>query len=209
MASPVLLLRGAGSVGVVLVHDITGLDAFNRSMAERLHREGFWVAAVDLFGGKTAPNLEEGMKLRAGLTKEHMVAALRAGFDRLRAEMGPAAVIGAMGFCMGGGAALQGACAVPFAFCVDYYGRIESAADVAGLHGPLLLILGSEDDRLNPWAYGELLPKLDEHKKRVRVELYPGVAHAFHREGWPPYHAASAKDAWGRAVAFIRAHGQG
>jgi carboxymethylenebutenolidase len=201
----VVLKRASSSVGIVMVHDITGLDAFNQGMADRLNREGFWVAAVDLFDGQTAKGLEDGMKLRTALTRERMIDGLRAGLDRLRGEMGAHATIGALGFCMGGGAALQGACALPFAFCVDYYGRIEDADEVKGLQGPLLLILGSEDDRLNPWVYGQLLPKLDEHKKRVRMELYPGVGHAFHREGWPPYDATSARDAWGRAMAFIRA----
>jgi carboxymethylenebutenolidase len=137
-----------------------------------------------------------------------MADVLRDGLERLKAEMGPGAVIGAWGFCMGGGAALQGACTSPFAFCVDYYGRIDDAGEVRGLSGPLLLILGSEDDRLNPWVYGDLLPRLDEHRKRVHVDLYPGVAHAFHREGWPPYDKAAASEAWVHAVEFARNAGR-
>lgn len=198
------ILRGTFPIGLAMVHDITGLDEANLSLAKRLNHEGFWVAPVDLFDGKTATGLEDGMKLRANLTKAHMAAGMRAAHDRLRAAMGKDARIGAIGFCMGGGAALQGACGTPFAFCIDYYGRIEQADDVKGLTGAVLFIAASEDDRLNPWLYGELLPKLDEHRKRVRVELYPGVGHAFHREGWPPYNEAAAKDAWARAVAFAR-----
>jgi carboxymethylenebutenolidase len=203
MADPVVL-RGKEPVGIVMVHDITGLDEANLRLARRLNAEGFWVAPVDLFGGRTAHGLEEGMKLRAGLTRSYIVDSLRAGFDRLQAAMGKGARIGTLGFCMGGGAALQGACAAPFAFCVDYYGRIDDADDVKGLAGPVLFIAASEDDRLNPWLYGELLPKLDQHRKRVQVQLYPGVGHAFHREGWPPYNEEAATDAWARAVSFAR-----
>jgi carboxymethylenebutenolidase len=203
MADPAVL-RGTHSIGIVMVHDITGLDEANLGLARRLNQEGFWVAPVDLFGGKTAKGLEEGMKLRAQLTREQTVEGLRSGFDRLRKAMGAGARIGALGFCMGGGAALQGACVVPFAFCVDYYGRIDQAEEVKGLAGPLLFIAASEDARLNPWLFGELLPKLGEHRKRVQVQLYPGVGHAFHREGWPPYDAEAAEDAWKRMVAFAR-----
>jgi len=201
------ILPGREPVGVVLVHDITGLDAFNLEMARRLNAEGLWVASVDLFGGRTAPNLEEGMKLRAGLTNQHIVDTLGAARGQLQAAMGGKGRIGSMGFCMGGGAALQAACRLPFAFCVDYYGRIDQAGDVAGLSGPVLLLLASEDDRINGWAWGELLPRLDEHRKRAQVELYPGVAHAFHREGWPAHDPKAAKDAWAKAIAFCRGAG--
>jgi carboxymethylenebutenolidase len=204
MQTHVELRKGREPTGIVMVHDITGLDAFNRSMADRLNAEGFWVAAVDLFEGKTAAGLEEGMKLRAALTPERMVEGVRAGLERLRQEMGPTARIGTLGFCMGGGAALQAACRLDLAFCVDYYGRIDQADDVQGLRGPVLFIAASEDDRLNPWLYGELLPKLDQHRKRTELQVYPGVGHAFHRKGWPPYDEAADRDAWARAVAFAR-----
>jgi carboxymethylenebutenolidase len=209
---PVHLWRGSTGTGVVLVHDITGLDATNRSFAERLAAEGFWVAAVDLFRGRTAASLQEGMALRQGLAPSDLRAALQAGHDRLRAEA-PGVAIGCMGFCMGGGAALEGACAVPFAFCVDWYGMVQDADVVRGLAGPLLLILASEDDRINPWAYSQLLPRLDDHRKRVEVHLYPAVAHPFHRPDWEvspfpgggrSYDRAAAEDAWARALRFIR-----
>jgi dienelactone hydrolase len=79
----------------------------------------------------------------------------------------------------------------------------------------VLLILASEDDRINPWAYGQLLPKLDEHRKRAEVQLYPAVVHPFHRPDWitspfsgvKSYDPAAAADAWSRAVRFIRENG--
>ena len=205
MAEPRIIVRkGNGSVGLVLVHDITGVDAANLEMADKFAAAGLWVAAVDLFQGHTAPNLEGGMKLRAGLTPEHTIAVLRAGLERLRAEMGPDARIGSLGFCMGGGAALVAVRVAAFAFCVDYYGRIDNTDDVKGLRGPLLLILASEDDRINTWACAEVMPNLDEHRKRVEVQIYPGVGHAFHRQGWAPYNEAAAQDALARAVAFCQ-----
>jgi carboxymethylenebutenolidase len=209
---PIEVRKGRTSTGVVFVHDITGLDKTNLYFADKLASEGFWCAAVDLFRGERPADVAGGMALRQKLTPPDLREALRAGYDRLRQEMGPAARIGSMGFCMGGGAALEGACHVPFDFCVDYYGTIANVEDVKGLKGPLLLILASEDDRVNPWAYGQLLPKLDEARKRVRVELYPAVIHPFHRPDWitapfpggpRSYDEAAANDAWRRATAFI------
>lgn len=209
---PVHVRRGSTDVGVVLAHDITGLDATNLSFADRLAAAGFWVAAVDLFRGQVAKTLQEGFALRQKLAPDDMRAAMRAGLDRLRAE-NPRATVGCMGFCMGGGAALEGACAAPFAFCVDWYGMVPDADAVRGLQGPLLLILASEDDRINPWAYSQLLPKMDEHRKRVEVQLYPAVVHPFHRPDWETspfpgggksYDKAAAEDAWARAIRFMR-----
>jgi len=208
---PIQVRKGTTDAGVVLVHDITGLDRQNLAFADQLAAEGFWVAAVDLFRGKVAANVQEGMALRQALTPEQIRDALRAGYERLRKE-NPRARIGSMGFCMGGGAALEGACAVPFAFCVDYYGMCSDAELVKGVQGPVLLILASEDDRINPWAYSQLLPKLDEHRKAFQVVCYPATVHPFHRPDWEvtpwgglkAYDKAAATDAWARAVRFIR-----
>jgi carboxymethylenebutenolidase len=208
------ILRGTKRVGVALVHDITGFDAMNRTFAKRLQEAGFWVAPVDLFGGRTASSLQEGMDLRRAVSNDDIRAALRRAHDDLRTALGAGARIGAMGFCMGGGAALLGACIAPFDFCVDYYGMMEDADAVRNLKGPLLLVLASEDDRINPWAYAQLLPKLDEHRKRVELHVYPAVIHPFHRSDWVTapfpgaprsYDEAAATDSWRRTMAFIDA----
>ena len=209
---PITLRKGTGKLGVVFFHDITGLDPVNLAFADKLAQEGIWVAAVDLFRGHLVKDVQEGMALRQKLTPDELTNAARFGLARLQKEMGAGAVIGTMGFCMGGGVALHGACHAEFAFVVDYYGMIANVDDVAALRGPVLLILASEDDRINPWAYGQLLPKMDEHRKRLHVELYPAVAHPFHRPDWivtpfsgaKSYDEKAAGDAWARAVAFIR-----
>src|SRR5437764_1063429 len=162
---PVVVKKGTGKLGVVLVHDITGLDPVNLSFADKLAAEGFWCAAVDVFRGHVVKDLQEGMAMRQKLTPDELTSAVGAGVAALRREMGAGAVVGSIGICMGGGIALHGACHHGLAFCVDYYGMIQNVDDVKDLKGPLLLILASEDDRINPWAYSQLLPKLDEHRK--------------------------------------------
>lgn len=209
---PVLLKRGSGNVGVVLVHDISGLDETNLMFGDMLQKEGFHVAHVDMFRGKRPPTLEDGFAMRQALKPADLTAAMRHAHAQLKAAMGGRGVIGAMGFCMGGGVALHGACHEDYAFCVDYYGRCPDAEDVRNLKGPVLLILASEDENVNSWAFGTLLPKIAEHRKRIQVQLYPAVVHPFHRPDWvrspwggmKAYDEAAATDAWRRAVAFIR-----
>ena len=200
---PAELLGTGGTVGVVLVHDIFGRGPYMRSVAEALLAVGVPTATVDLFGGKVPANVEEGMQLRAALTPKAVLASLEEARSALAPRLTGPARVGALGFCMGGGYALLGGCHLPFDFTVDYYGRMDHAEEVSGLRGPALLILASEDERITPWALTELLPAAHRAKKRVSVELFPGVRHAFHRPGGETHDPAAAADAWRRTVAFL------
>ncbi len=192
-----------GSVGVVVVHEVFGRDDYVRSVGGELAAAGFPTAVVDLYGGEYAKTIEEAMALRAKLTDMSVLEKLEEGRVAVARRLIPHARVGTLGFCMGGGFALLAACRRRFGFAVDYYGRIEHAEDVGGLDGPVLCLLASEDERITPWAFSELLPAAMRMKKRVSVELYPGVRHGFHRPGRELYDAAAAADAWRRTLAFL------
>jgi carboxymethylenebutenolidase len=196
------LADGGGPLGVVVVPDIYGYDAYHESVGRDLAKEGVTAAVIDIFRGKSATDLESAMKLRESVSKEDVRSGISAGADLIRSRT-TATKVGAMGFCMGGGFALQSACDLGLDYCVDYYGMMPEAEDVSKLKGPLLLILASEDTRITPWAFDKLLPAATKHKKRVEVELYPNVRHAFHKPGWEGYNPEAAEDAWGRALLFI------
>jgi carboxymethylenebutenolidase len=194
---------GSSKVGVVLVHEIFGHDEYIETVAADLAKEGFWSAAIDLYRGKHASTLEEGFKLRSSLKPEDAASAVQAGSKVLETRIGEGAKIGSMGFCMGGGFALLGACRLPLVFCVDYYGMIEGVDEVRNVVGPIQLYLASEDTRITPWAYEQFLPAATKYKKRVDLQLYPNAQHAFHRPNWEGYNPKAAKDAWLRTVRFL------
>lgn len=197
------LHTGSSNVAVVLVHEILGFDDYIDSVAARLSERGAWVAAVDLYRGKYASSLEEGFKFRSALKEEEVLDALGSGLNLLRERGGSDVKVGSMGFCMGGGLALLGACKLKMVFCVDYYGMIENVEQVKGVKGPIQLILASEDKRVTPWAYQQLLPAATKYKKRVDIHLYPNAQHAFHRPNWEGHNAEAAKDAWEKTVSFL------
>jgi len=197
-------LYGAGGpLGVVVVHEVFGRDDYVRTVAEALGQAGHVAAVVDLYDGSYGRTLEEAFALRGSLSEARVLAKLDDAGSALRAEPFGAGSVGVLGFCMGGGLALLGGCRRPFDFVVDYYGRIDQADDVATLGGPLLLVLASEDERVTPWALGELVPAVARAKKRLSVELFPGVRHAFHRPGWEGHAPAAAEAAWVRTLAFL------
>ncbi|HVO77996.1 MAG TPA: dienelactone hydrolase family protein, partial [Methanomassiliicoccales archaeon] len=102
-----------------------------------------------------------------------------------------------------GGYALLAACNLDLSFCVDYYGMIQDPQEARSLKGPVILMLGSEDKRVTPWAIQELLPAMVANKKRIDVHLYPNAGHAFHRPNWEGHSPLSAADAWQKSITFI------
>jgi len=142
--------RGSSNVGVVLVHEVFGFDSYIESVADNLAEAGFWGAAVDLYRGKHAESLEEAFGLRSSLKEPEILEALQSGLRLLKGQMQDGGKVGSMGFCMGGGFALLGACNLDFDFCIDYYGLIEDADRVRSVKGPIQLILASEDERITP-----------------------------------------------------------
>lgn len=188
------LASGESDVGVVLVHQIHGLDDYIKSVSTKLAAAGFSAAAADL---------QEGMKLREAVTREELLSAFESGMNLLMDRTGAGVKVGSMGFCMGGGFALQGACDLDMKFCVDYYGMINDVEEVKGLRGPVLLILGSDDERVTPWAFQAFLPSAVKYKKRVDVHLYPNARHAFHDPGWEGYNPQAAEDAWKKTLLFL------
>jgi len=197
------LHSSTSNVGLVLVHEIFGRDDYIESVASKLADSGFWASTVDLFRGKHAASLEEGFQLRAALTDTEAVNALGSGLKLLNEKIGKDPKVGSMGFCMGGGYALLGACNLNINFCVDYYGSIQNVEQVQGLSGPVLLLLGSEDERVTPWAYQQFLPAATKFRKRIDMHLYPNARHAFHRPDWEGHNPDAAKDAWAKTLNFL------
>ena len=196
------LAKGESDVGLVVVHEIFGYNQYVEDVARRLAEGGYSAAAIDLFRGARADSLESGMKLRESVTRDALKEGMSAGAELLREQAG-ARTLGTMGFCMGGGFALQGACDLGLDFCVDYYGQIPDPEDVAKIRGPVLLVLGSEDTRVTPWAFQQLLPAAMKHSKRVETQLYPNAKHAFHRPGWDGHNPEAARDAWDKTLRFL------
>ena len=172
-------------------------------MPENFRGTGYWAAAVDIFRGTKPQTVEEGRKTRESLTNTEVLDALGNGLKLLRERIGGRARVGTMGFCMGGGFALLGACNLEFDFCINYYGTVQDIEEVEGLKCPVQLVLGSEDERVNTWAFQSFLPTAMKFNKRVDLHLYPNAKHAFHRPDWDGHNPEAAKDAWSKTLQFL------
>ena len=127
--------------------------------------------------------------------------------------------IGITGFCMGGQYALMAACSrSDFAACVSWYGMLrygdtsaikpESPLDMAErLSCPFIGLFGEDDAIIALTDVEELRRRLARTPHEVEVRTYAGAGHAFFNDSRPEtYRAVVARDAWQRAIAFLRKH---
>jgi carboxymethylenebutenolidase len=198
------VFKGDSNVGVVLVHEVFGLDDYIRDAAKALANLEFSVAAVDLYHGKYGRNLEESFALRSAVTRPILLDCMSRGMNVLQKVIKSAnSVVGAMGFCMGGGFSLYAACHLDFGFTVVYYGSIDEIDDVKNLKGPVMLVEGLESERDMAWVKDKFVPSVAKYQTRTDMHFYPKAGHAFHRAGTSRHNAQAAKDAWNKTIAFI------
>jgi len=204
--------------GVVMIHEIFGLDDVMRRHADRLAGLGYLTLAVDLYSaGGTARCLVSTM--RAMLKGQgRAFADISAAREHLAESPDCTGKIGAIGFCIGGGFALLTANNGFDAAAVNY-GQLPRHLDekVVGAC-PIIGNYGGRDPSLRGAAH-RLDAALDNAGVIHDVKEYPAASHAFLNDAEagprvlrPLLRVAgigpepdSAKDAWNRIERFFAA----
>ncbi len=196
--------------GVIVIQEWWGLTDHIASIADRLAAEGFVALAPDLFGGRTTHDSDEAGKLMMSLPVAQAAQDLAGAVDYLLGlDAVTSQTVGAIGFCMGGGfvlmlAAQQGdkvSAAVPF------YG-VGTAVPKA-FQGITAAVQGhyGENDAFFPAdaARAQENQIREESGAEVEFHFYP-AGHAFHNDEnlLGTYDPELAKQAWDRAVAFLK-----
>ena len=196
------------SPGVVVIHEIFGLNENIRDIARRFAGEGFAALAVDLFSTSNRvvcmARIFHGMMIRS--LKNGVVEDLQAALDFLRArsEVDPAR-LGAIGFCMGGSYALQLACVADDLRAASvFYGQNPRPLEAVARACPIVGSYPEQD--FTARAARELEPMLEKHQVPYDLKIYPGARHSFFNDQGPAYQAEAARDAWQRTLAFFNAH---
>lgn len=208
--------------GVIVVMEAFGLNDHICGVADRIAREGYLVAAPDLYyrsADRVASyaDLPKAIGLMTQLDDRKIVADVRATMDWLEAQ--PAICrgsIGITGFCMGGRVSFLSACHLPLRAAAPFYGggigrvmmpseRTPHAPieDAKGVTGALLLFYGDQDSFIPPDEVALVKERLAALGKRAEVIVYPGADHGFFCDERPSYHPAAAQDSWKRLLAFF------
>jgi carboxymethylenebutenolidase len=218
---------GAKHPGLIVIHEIWGLNEHVKDVANRFAKEGYSVLAPDLFHDtsfetEVAKGLFEEMhnpetrdeaqkKMRALFAPiqapefaEKTLAQLDECVNFLLADEHNNGKLGVIGFCFGGTYALALAAADSrINASVPFYGQPLSAEKIPGLASPVLAFLGEEDQGLIA-SLPALKEGMQKAGKDFKAVVYPGAGHAFFNDTNPRmYRPEAAKDAWKKTLDFL------
>ncbi len=209
------LPAGGYGPGVLVIQEIFGVNDYIRSVADWYAAHGFVALAPDLFW-----RMQRGVQLTDKGDDWNKAIAFYQGIDEAKAVEDSAAALdflkrhtacsgraGAVGFCMGGNLAYLLSTRFKPDCAVGYYGvSIEkSLAEAKNLTTPLMLHIAGDDKFCPPEAQREIHNALDSNPL-VTIHDYPGLGHAFGRNGGEHYDAAAAELANLRTLEFFVNH---
>ena len=193
--------------GVVIAHEWWGLNEQIRSLARRLAHDGGYVVIVpDLYHGKVANDPESAHILMRGLVDETADSDCAAAAGYLRADKRVKGPIAAMGFCMGGGVALDFGMHDPsITAVVMFYGFPSTDPEkLAKLNGPVMAHFGLKDEGIPQSKIDEFTAAMQKAGRDLKVYTYPAAGHAFMNDARPSYQPESARQAWARTLDFLQ-----
>lgn len=184
---------------VVLFHSVYGLRPAVQAGAERLRAAGYEVVVPDLFDGRTAETVEDGVAIKDEIGKDELlrraVTAVAPYSDR--------GVVYA-GFSFGGAVAQNLALADDKARgLLLLHGTSDIAEDAAVDDLPVQLHVADPDpfephDWLNAWYL-----RMQRAGADVEVYRYAGAGHLFTDDGLPDHDKEAAEGAWQVALGFL------
>ncbi|MCS7087151.1 MAG: dienelactone hydrolase family protein [Thermoflexales bacterium] len=195
--------------GVVLIQEWWGIEPHIRELAIRLATSGFVVLVPDLYHGKVAtePNDAQRMMMMTLENVERAISEIILALDYLRNdEKVQPKKLGLIGFCMGGYLTYRVAERYPHLGAISPWyggGYDPKPEDVARIAAPVLAIYGQTD----PWIPMEQVRKIESLFKAAGKEatfLVYKAGHAFNNPDHGMYVPEAAKDAWAKAVAFLK-----
>lgn len=212
---------GAPKAGVIVIHEVWGLDDHIKSVADRLAKQGYLALAPDFFDRSELdlPRIR-GMKLDLFDPKKRneaqpilrelttplqnpefgkqTVMALSECFNYLYDLKEVKQRVAVMGFCFGGTYSFNLAASEPrLKAAIAFYGYADQDVQtLKQVECPILALYGQNDERL--------ISSLDDVKDRMAqagvdftAKVYPNCGHAFFNDSNSyAYNQAAAEDAW-------------
>lgn len=206
--------------GVVVVHEVFGIDGVMRRQVDRLAAAGYLAVMPDLFthGGPRRCLWATFAALKKGEGRAFQdIEAARAWLVDADDCTGK---IGVIGFCMGGAFALMVASRGGYDVAAPNYGLVPSNSDEAlAAACPVVASYGGRDRALKG-AAAKLEASLDRVGVPHDVKEYPAAGHCFLNDGpvgprWmqPLFKVThvgpepeSARDAWARIESYFDRH---
>src|SRR5208282_564474 len=198
---------------VVVLQELFGVNADIRATCDELAAQGFIAIAPDLFwrqepgvdlNVRSEADWQHGLRLYAAYDRDagvkDIIETVRTAVE-LPESTGKVAL---QGYCLGALMTFLTAARHQVDAAVAYHGgdTEKYLGEVGGLHAPLLMHLGEEDEFISKPAQAEIKVAL-ARKANATIHSYPGQRHAFSRHNGAHYDAGAAALANRRTNEFL------
>jgi carboxymethylenebutenolidase len=225
-ALPIYQARPVGeqrAVGVIVAHELFGVNPDIRGVVDRLAGHGYLAIAPEFYHRNVPAGLwlqrddagrQQGFELLHKMTRSTALADAGAAVDHLCAQPGIDEVA-IIGFSAGGHLAYLAASQLPICRTVVLYGGWLPSADIPistptptlsltpQIIGRLLYLVGGDDELIPADQVGLIEQALKTAGVDHEVVSYPGAAHAYFWPSTPAYDAAATAASWTRIFAFL------
>ncbi len=208
---------------MLVMQEAFGVNPHIKDVCARLAGEGYVAIAPDLFhrAGKGLVfdygDLAKVMPAVSTVTNATLEADVLAALAHARKmpEIAPTRV-GVVGFCMGGFTAFLAACRTDVRTAVCFYGAglVRARPNIAlspllpetrHIRAPILMFFGDADASIPLTDVDAIRAELKGQEKVHEIVVYPNAGHGFFCDKRAAYHEESARDAWTRTQAWLRA----
>lgn len=190
---------------LIITHEWWGLNDYIKQRADELQKTlgNINVIAVDMYDGKVASTPDSAGKYMKAASNDRIMNILQGAI----AFAGKDARIFSIGWCFGGGYALQAAIAAgkKASGCVMYYGMPETdMSKLKSLNCKVLGLFATKDKWINPDVVKTFQTNMKTAGKNLTVKSYD-ADHGFANPSNPKYDKVSTEDANKAAIDFIKA----
>ena len=199
--------------GVVVLHEVFGVNVDIRKHCDELAEQGFIAVAPDLFWRQepgvdlsvtSEPDWQHGLRLYQAYDRDDGAGDVKDTADAVAKLAECTGKVAVLGYCLGGLMTFLTAVRYGVDAAVVYHGgdTEKYLSEVDGLHAPLLMHLAEEDEFISKPAQAKIKAAL-ARRPTATVYSYPGQRHAFTRHNGAHYNAAAAALANGRTSKFL------
>ena len=212
---------GQRPVGVIVAHELFGVNPDIQGVADDLAEAGYLTIAPEFYHRDAPPGrwLErddegrrEGFTYLNRLSRDQALADAAAAVDWLRGQVDRVAMVG---LSAGGHLSYLAACRLPIDRTAVLYGGWLPTTDIPmsqptptldltpGMTGRLLYLVGEDDALIDAGQRERIGTALRDAGVRHELVSYPGTEHAFFWPGTRPFSQQARDDAWSRILRLL------
>lgn len=203
---------------MILMHERYGLVQHTIDIGKRLAKNGYLVAAPDLYFEHPDQEALHAGKVTVNAADAKVNEQLEEVADLIQNEHGADLErLAVMGVCASGRYPLAYAAAHPVRACITFYGGLNEEAwssndlhpipmahYLANIEAPILGVYGERDHTIPIEDVLKLRNTLEEQNKSYQITIYPDVPHGWLNDTMPGrYRPEAAEQTWKELLKFL------